>query len=48
MKDGAYVINHDEYESIGTHGIALYFNANNIVYSDSLLQWKIFQKKLEK
>ena len=26
-KDGAYVINLDEYESIGTHWIALYVNA---------------------
>ena len=35
IKDGAYVINLDEYESIGTHWIALYVNANNIVYFDS-------------
>ena len=35
IKDGAYVINLDEYQSIGTHWIALYVNANNIVYFDS-------------
>ena len=34
IKDGAYVINL-EYKSIGTHWIALYVNANNIVYFDS-------------
>ena len=35
IKDGAYVINLDEYESIGTHCIALYVNTNNAVYFDS-------------
>ena len=35
IKDGAYVINLDEYKSIGTHWIAFYVNANNIVYFDS-------------
>ena len=34
IKDGAYAINLDEYESTGTHWIALYENANNIVYFD--------------
>ena len=29
IKDGAYVINLDEYESIGTHWIVLYVNGNN-------------------
>ena len=28
IKDGAYIINLDEYELIGTHWIALYFNDN--------------------
>ena len=28
-KDGAYVINLDEYKSVGTHWIALYVNDNN-------------------
>ena len=35
IKDGAYVINLDEFKSIGTHWIALYVNANNILYFDS-------------
>ena len=34
-KDEAYVINLDEFRSIGTHWIALYLNANNIVYFES-------------
>ena len=34
-KDGTYVINLDEYKSIGTHWIALYVNGNNIIYFDS-------------
>ena len=29
IKDGAYVINLDQYKSIGTHWIALYVNGNN-------------------
>ena len=33
--NGAYIINLDEYESIGTHWIALYVNAENITYFDS-------------
>ena len=34
IKDGAY-INIDEYESIGTHWIALYVNAKYATYFDS-------------
>ena len=29
IKDGAYVINLDEFKSIGSHWIALYVNDNN-------------------
>ena len=32
VKDGAYVINLDEFKSIGTHWIALYVSGNNIIY----------------
>ena len=32
VKDGTYVINLDEYKSIGTHWIALYINDNNVTY----------------
>ena len=35
MKDGAYVINLDEYADVGTHWIALFCNRNEIVYFDS-------------
>ena len=43
IKDGTYIINFDDYESVGTHWIALYVNAENIVP----LELNIFQKKLE-
>ena len=35
IKDGAYVTNLDDDESIVTHQIALFVNANNIVNFDS-------------
>ena len=35
IKDAAYVINLDEYESIGAHWIALYVNAENVTYFDN-------------
>ena len=35
IKDGAYVINLDEYKSIGTHWIALHVNGNNVTNFDS-------------
>ena len=35
IKDGAYVINLDEYKSIGTHWIALHVNNNNVNYFHS-------------
>ena len=35
IKDGTYIINLDEHESIGTHSIALYVNAENVTYFDS-------------
>ena len=30
MKDGAYIVTLHEYDSIGTHWIALYVNAKNV------------------
>ena len=36
IKDRAYKINLDEYESIGTCWIALYVNAEKVTYCDSL------------
>ena len=35
IKNGAYVINLDEYRNIGTHWIALYVNNKTIIYFDS-------------
>ena len=35
MKDGAYIINLDEYSDIGTHWIALYVQNNDVTYFDS-------------
>ena len=35
IKDGAYVINLDEYYNIGTHWIALYVNNETVTYFDS-------------
>ena len=35
QKLGAYVINLDEFKSIGTNWIALYVNSENIQYFDS-------------
>ena len=35
IKDGAYVINLDEYEDTGTHWIALFCKKNDITYFDS-------------
>ena len=35
IKDGAYIINLDEYSDIGTHWVALYVQNNNVTYFDS-------------
>ena len=35
IKDGAYVVNLDEYVDVGTHWIALFCKRNEIVYFDS-------------
>ena len=35
IKDGAYVINLDEYSDIGTHWVALYVNNSDVTYFDS-------------
>ena len=35
IKDGAYVINFDEYLHIGTHWIVLYVNKETVTYFDS-------------
>ena len=35
IKDGAYIINLDEYSDIGTHWVALHVNNNDVTYFDS-------------
>ena len=35
IKDGAYIINVDEYANVGTHWIALFCKKSEIVYFDS-------------
>ena len=35
IQDRVYMINLDEYKSVGTHWIALYINDNNVNYFDS-------------
>ena len=35
IMDGAYAINLDEYESIGTYRIALHVNGNNVTYFEN-------------
>ena len=42
IKDGAYIINLDEYESIGTQWIALYMNDKSVNYLDSLGVWHMW------
>ena len=34
VKDGAYIMNFDEYSNIGTHWVALYLQNNNFTYFD--------------
>ena len=45
IKNGAYVINLDEYHDIGTHWVALYVNNKIVTYFDSL-ELNILRKKL--
>ena len=35
LRDRDYVINFDEYKSIGTHWVALHVNGENVTYFDS-------------
>ena len=37
IKDGAYVINLDEYSDTGTHWVALWVNINDVTYFDSFV-----------
>ena len=44
LKDGTYVINLDEYKSIGTYQIALYVDGDNVTYYDSFEAEQIEKK----
>ena len=44
IKDWVYVINLDEYKSIGAYWVAFYVNAKNVTYFDSF-GIELFQKK---
>ena len=46
INDGAYIINLDEYKSIGTHQAALYVNAKNETYFN-IFGLNVFQKKFK-
>ena len=46
IKDGAYVINLDEYAYVGTHWMSLYNSNTKIIYFD-ILVLNMFLKKLE-
>ena len=41
IKDGAYIINLDDFELTGTHWIAFYENAKNLIYFENSLEIKI-------
>ena len=47
IKDGAYLINLDEFKLIGTPWIAFYVNNNNVTYLDSSGVEHIPKKKLK-
>ena len=47
IKDGSYIINLDEYESMGTLWIVLYVNAKNVTYFDSF-EVKHISKQIKK
>ena len=46
IKNGAYVINLDEYTDVGTHWIALYVKNNEVIYL-IVLVFNMFLKKLK-
>ena len=46
-KDGAYIINLDEYESIWTHWIALRVNDNTVTYFESF-EFEYIPKEIKK
>ena len=52
IKDGSWVINHDDFKSVGFHWIALYVNGNideylTMQYISIVSELNIFQKKFK-
>ena len=47
IKDGAHIINLDEYANVGTHWIALFCKKNEIVFFFDSFGSNIFLKKLK-
>ena len=47
IKDGAYIINLDEYSDIVTHWVSLYMNNNGVTYNDSFVV-EYIPKEIEK
>ena len=47
IKDGAYIVNLDEYESVRTHWIALYIDGDKVTYANSF-RGEYFPKETEK
>ena len=47
MKNGTYVLNLDEFRSVGAHLIALYGNGNEIIYFNNFIELNVFQKKFK-
>ena len=46
IKDGAYIINLDEYSNVGTHWIALFCKKNMKLFISIVLVFNIFLTKL--
>ena len=47
MKNGAYVINLDDYADVGTHWIALYVKGNEVIFTLTVWVLNMFLKKLK-
>ena len=47
IRDGAYIINIDEYSDIETHWVTLDKQNNDVTWFLIFSKWSIFQKRLE-
>ena len=48
VKNEAYVINFDEYKSVGTHWVSLYTNCSKVIYLGSFWVKHITKEKFKK